>query len=118
MAAKHRRNTIRDRVDEEILSDMLDVGTLQPLLESFGQICGTGSGIFTPNGIRIGKPAHHSPFCSLLYKTKEGRERCSRCDNARIKQIRRGKIIEPYECDAGLIDFCEPIYCRLEENGD
>ncbi|KPL22796.1 MAG: hypothetical protein AMJ75_07430, partial [Phycisphaerae bacterium SM1_79] len=58
-------------------------------------------------------PAHHSPFCSLLYTTKEGQDCCSKCDKARIKQIKDGKTVEPYECDAGLIDFCEPIYCKI-----
>jgi ligand-binding sensor protein/GAF domain-containing protein len=96
--------------------DMVDVDTLQALLESFGQVCNMGAGIFTPGGTRIGWPANHSPFCSLLYTTAKGKAACLRCDQKKIRDIlRRGKIAAPraYKCHAGLIDFCEPIYCQV-----
>jgi hypothetical protein len=68
MATEYKtRGTLREHIDENILMDMLDVSTLQPLLESFGQICGIGARIFTPGGVRIEEPAHHHDFCSLLY---------------------------------------------------
>ncbi len=99
---------------ETILMDMVAVDTLQALLESFGQICDIGCGIFTPAGVRIGEPAHHHLFCQLLYKTKKGRQCCLECDRKRIKKIRGSKKFEnPYSCHAGLIDFCEPIFCEV-----
>jgi ligand-binding sensor protein len=101
---------------------MLDVTTLQPLLNSFGGVCGVGAGIFTPGKERIGEPANHGPVCRLMYTTREGRARCAKCDGKRIDNLKgldrskspNGKAIrEPYRCHAKLVDFCEPIYCRI-----
>lgn len=106
-------NNLVDNVDETILRDMVDVEGVKALLESFGQICGTGAGIFTPGGLRIGRPAHHHRFCDLLYNSKEGKKRCRKCDDEHIEKIKAGEILAEYKCDNGLIDFCEPIYSNI-----
>ncbi len=103
-------------VDNTILQDMVDSETLESLLEAFGNLCGIGVGIFTPLGKRIGKPAHHSPYCHLIASTSAGEEACHRCDTNRVTAIiQHSSISVPYECHAHLIDFCEPLYRGSQE---
>ncbi|MCX7049667.1 MAG: PocR ligand-binding domain-containing protein [Candidatus Sumerlaeota bacterium] len=102
-------------INNTYLKEMVSADMLQALLESFGNVCKVGSGIFTPTGERIGTPAHHGPVCSLLSKTPEGRIRCEACDRNKIKALIAGdkSASDPYPCHAGLMDFCEPIYCTI-----
>ena len=99
------------QIDNTILKDMVDTEKLEAVLEAFGTVCGIGSGIFTPLGKRIGKPAHHSPYCELIASTSPGKAACDCCDNEKVTAIIEGDgMSSPYECHAHLIDFCEPVY--------
>lgn len=102
-------------IDERILQDMLDASTVESLMEAFGRVCGVGAGIFTPTGKRIGEPAHHSSYCRLIYSTREGKAACDQCDRDKIEALIRGdkETSRVYPCHARLIDFCEPICCRV-----
>jgi ligand-binding sensor protein len=101
--------------DATLLKQMVDVDVLKGLLDAFGEVGGIGAGIFTPEGIRIGEPAHHSAFCRMLYASTEGERRCSDCDKKRIDALLSDNDNPqvPYDCHAGLIDFAEPIYCSV-----
>ena len=105
-------NKQAEREDVNLLSDMVDAETLEPLLKAFGTVFEVGAGIFKPDGLRIGRPAHHSPYCKLVASTRKGREGCRCCDDAHRKKVirERAGATSPYFCHANLIDFCEPIY--------
>jgi len=96
--------------DEHLLRDMLDDATVTKLLNAFGEVCNVGAGIFTPSAVRIGE-GHHSPFCTVVRSTRQGEDRCAKCDKRRAEIYRENPNADknPYPCHAGLIDFCEPI---------
>jgi len=99
--------------DENILRDMVDIATLQALLEAFGQISGMAAAMYTPGGTMICEPAHQVSFCDIIHKTKEGTRQCVQSDKGKIDEIRTGARIKGTECHAGLIDFCQPIFSRV-----
>ncbi len=103
-------------VDEYLLRDMLDDATVSKLLDAFGRVCNVGAGIFTPSTVRIGKGGHHSPFCTLVRSTQEGRDRCAECDKRKAESCRENPYADksPYDCHAGLIDFCVPISASVK----
>jgi len=103
-------------IDEYLLRDMLDDATVSKLLDAFGTVCCVGAGIFTPSTVRIGKGGHHSPFCELVRSTKEGMDRCVKCDKRKAESCWENPYADkgPYDCHAGLIDFCVPISASVK----
>ena len=111
-----REGVIPLTTNETILEDMLEPRTIQDVLEALGKVTGAAAGVFTPGCKRIGKPANHSDFCKLLYKSATGKAACGECDKAWIDALIAGRKLEPYPCHADLIDFCDPIVCTV--NGE
>ena len=105
-------------VNDTVLRDMVDSERFGSLLQAFGTVGGFGAGLFTPTGSRIGKPAHHSPFCDLVRSRTQGERACEDCDLAKIRAYIDGNhsALDPSPCHAGLVDFGVPIFQpRLEE---
>jgi len=64
-------------MDESIsLRELVDVGIVQAIQDSFAKTVGVSSVIFLPDGDALTRFSNPIKFCSLIQSTKEGRRRC------------------------------------------
>lgn len=110
----------KDLVDEEklLLTDLIDVNTLQMIHDAFEEVTGVVIGISDANGVNITKDNNSTDFC-LNYNKKSpiGRARCENCDRKGTElALKMGQSVT-YHCHAGLIDFAAPILAHNEMIG-
>lgn len=109
------------KIEEEeklLLTDLIDVNTLQMIHDAFEEITGVVIGISDANGVNITKDNRSTDFC-LNYNKKSpiGRARCAKCDkNGTELALKMGQSVT-YYCHAGLIDFAAPILAHNEMIG-
>ena len=105
-------NTLEYEDNEEkiLLTDLIDVDTLQMIQDVFSDITGVTIGIADENGVQITKDTHAIDFCiNFNKKSPIGRKRCAECDKKGTElALKMGKSVT-YHCHAGLIDFAAPI---------
>lgn len=93
-----------------LLTDLIDVDTLQMIQDTFADITGVTIGISDHNGVVVTKDTRSTEFCKNFNKKSPiGRVRCENCDLQGTKMAHEmGKSVT-YHCHAGLIDFAAPI---------
>ena len=97
--------------NNHLLKDMVDAKTLEQLISPFASEIGIGTGIYLPNGERVGDSKEHQPFCSYLRSFPKGNALCLACDRKKIEAMANTKTpaVQEYTCHAGLTDICAPI---------
>jgi ligand-binding sensor protein len=101
------------QTDNTMLLDMLEIRTIQSLMEAFAEANEIAAGVFTPDCMRVGEPVRHSDYCKLIYKTGKGHNGCEQCDRKHMPY--EGKPMSPYECHAHLQDFSVPIVAKKKK---
>lgn len=97
--------------DEISLVDLLDIGILQNLQDSFAIAAGVASIIIDQRGKIITQPSNFNPVCELIYSTSKGRELCDLSNKTRDnKAAETGKPFY-HQCRClGFVDAIAPIY--------
>ena len=81
------------------LVDLVDVGLLQSLQDSFSHTYNIASVIYDEHGVPITKPSNFSKFCMLLRSSKLGLHRCE------LSKIRHYEMT--IECGGACLDVCQ-----------
>jgi ligand-binding sensor protein/GAF domain-containing protein len=100
------------------LADLIDVGTLQSIQDTFARVFGLPTGIFDPDGTPVTEITNRVAFCEDLTRTSGiGGPRCAACDLHAIKES--GETGEPsiFHCWNGLYDCAIPIAPKGETLG-
>lgn len=86
---------------EYSLSEILDVGDLQSLQDSFAKANRVASTIVDVDGLPITKPSNHSPVCKLIRSSVKGEKNC----------IRSGKILGDlsHQTQRPSFHFCSSV---------
>lgn len=104
--------------DQLSLADLIDVGTLQSIQDTFARVFGLPTGIFDPDGTPVTQITNRVAFCEDLTRTSGvGGPRCAACDLNAIKES--GETGEPsiFHCWNGLYDCAIPIAPKGETLG-
>ena len=106
---------MQDNEDRLLLTDLIDVDTLQMIQDTFAKITGVTIGISNHNGEIVTRDTHSIDFCRCFNKKSPiGRAKCEQCDIQGTKMaLEMGKSVT-YKCYAGLIDFAAPIMAHGE----
>ena len=101
-----------------LLTELIDVDTLQLIQDTFAGITGVTIGISDANGVNVTRDTHSTEFCQNFNKKSPiGRTRCEKCDKEGTElALCMGKSVT-YNCHAGLIDFAAPIVAHGEMIG-
>ena len=91
------------------IEDLVDLSLLQRLQDTFAQAMGVAAVAVNRDGIPITETSNFCDVCQMIRSTKEGLERCQKCDaeGGRIA-LERGKPYA-YKCAGGLLDAAAPI---------
>jgi len=98
--------------DNTMLLDMLEISTIQLLLNAFAKAHDIAVGMFTPDGRRAGSRVHHSEYCKLISSTPNGQKACDACDLEHMPK--QAVPTRPYRCHANLLDFAVPIVAKKD----
>lgn len=93
-----------------LLTDLIDLDTLQKIQNSFSKMTGIASIITDTDGKAITTATNFSDFCQNCTRSSElGAKRCEECDKrgAHLAMEKGGPQV--YRCHAGLLDFAAPI---------
>jgi len=98
-------------LDNLNLVDIVDIGILQDMQDSFADAFNIASIIYAPDGTAITNPSHFSEFCSLVRSTEKGNIRCQAFDAQLIKQLAKNKeSVIRHNCHLkGLVTATVPI---------
>ena len=107
-----------DNEEKILLTDLIDIDTLQMIQDVFADITGVSIGIADANGVTLTVDTNSIDFClNFNKKSPIGRSRCEMCDkNGTELALKMGKSVT-YHCHAGLIDFAAPIVAHNEMIG-
>lgn len=97
------------------LTDIIDLGTLQQLQDSFAFANGVASTITDINGAPLTRPSNYSAVCTLIRQTEKGFANCKR--SGRILGLNSLNQDRPYShhCKSvGFIDAAAPIVIEGE----
>ncbi len=93
-----------------MLTDLIDVDTLQRIQNAFSDMTGMAALTTDKNGIAVTKGSNFSDFCFHYTRTTElGRTRCEDCDRMGAELTMEKGTSCAYYCHAGLMDFAAPI---------
>ena len=99
------------------LLDVIDRDTLQALQDAFAEAMGMAA-LTTDDTGAVTELSNPTDFCmNLTRKSREGCERCNRCDlqgGAESSQTGRPSV---YYCHGGLVDFAAPIIVNGQHIG-
>ncbi|MBQ3162870.1 MAG: PocR ligand-binding domain-containing protein [Oscillospiraceae bacterium] len=92
------------------LTDLIDIGILQKIQDSFSEYTHMASLIADENGVPITNGSGFTRFCmDLTRNTELGYIGCMECDRmGGVNSLKTGKP-SVYQCHAGLCDFAAPI---------
>ncbi|GAA0076710.1 PocR ligand-binding domain-containing protein [Clostridium sp. CTA-5] len=91
------------------LTDVINVDTLQKILDAFSDTTGISTVAVDLDG-PVTKMTKPSRFCMNLTRgTSEGLKRCNECDIKGGLKSGKSKKTTVYYCHAGLMDFAAPI---------
>lgn len=92
------------------LTDLIDIGILQKIQDSFSEYTHMASLIADENGVPITDGSGFTRFCMDLTRSTElGYIGCMECDRmGGVNSLKTGKA-SVYQCHAGLCDYAAPI---------
>ncbi len=104
-----------DNESELMLTDLIDVETLQQIQDAFSNMSGMAALTADINGVAVTKGSNFTDFCFKYTRTSEiGKKRCEQCDiNGAKLCIEKGSACS-YHCHAGLVDYAAPIIVNNE----
>ena len=88
-------------------------GRLFDLLNQLHELTGFRFSVHSLNGQEVYAKDTRAMFCDLICNTKEGYERCYRCDKRAVDKVKNSLEPVRYRCHAGLLDIVIPVL----ENG-
>src|SRR3989338_7228805 len=90
-------------------SDLVDIGKLQELMESFSQVIGIANAVIDVDGIVI-THAGWQDVCTRFHRVNaETCQRCIESDTSLVESMTRGTQYAIYRCHNGLVDTAAPI---------
>jgi ligand-binding sensor protein len=100
------------------LDDLIDVGTLQSIQDTFARVFGLPTGIFNPDGTPVTEITNRSAFCEDLTRTSPiGGPRCAECDLRAFRSAATTGEPSIFHCWNGLYDCAIPIAPKGETLG-
>lgn len=100
------------------LEDIVDAAFLQEFQDNFADSVGVASITVDINGNPITKPSNFTRFCMDYTRgSKNGLERCMKCDRFGGEESAKTGKPAVYECHAGLVDFGAPIMLEGKQVG-
>lgn len=95
-------------------SDLVDIGKLQELMESFSQVIGIANAVIDVDGIVI-THAGWQDVCTKFHRVNaETCQRCIESDTSLVESMTRGTQYAIYRCHNGLVDTAAPIIVEGE----
>lgn len=91
------------------MNSALNIARLTDLLESLHQITHLIISLYNTQGAEMYVCQARSPFCELIRRLPQGRQRCIACDQRTIDALAPPYAPVQYRCHAGLIDAVIPI---------
>ena len=96
--------------DKILLTDLIDLDTLQKIQDFFTKMTGVASIITDIDGIPVSKGTNFSDFCFKYTRNSElGLSRCQECAKRGIQLAFEKGTPQLYRCHTGLVDFAAPI---------
>lgn len=96
--------------DKILLTDLIDLDTLQKIQDFFTKMTGVASIITDIDGIPVSKGTNFSDFCFKYTRNSElGLSRCQECAKRGIQLAFEKGTPQIYRCHTGLVDFAAPI---------
>lgn len=96
--------------DKILLTDLIDLDTLQKIQDFFTKMTGVASIITDIDGIPVSKGTNFSDFCFKYTRNSElGLSRCQECAKRGIQLSFEKGTPQIYRCHTGLVDFAAPI---------
>lgn len=92
-----------------VLTDFVDVDTLQALQDGFAKLTGISTSIRDTLGDPITQTTCEPVFCSLLKATPSGQQQCRECHRAAAELVQTTDLHCRTHCHAGLMQFVAPI---------
>jgi ligand-binding sensor protein/GAF domain-containing protein len=100
------------------LDDLIDVGTLQSIQDTFARVFGLPTGIFNPDGTPVTEITNRVAFCEDLTRTSPiGGPRCAECDLGAFRSAAATGEPSIFHCWNGLYDCAIPIAPKGETLG-
>lgn len=97
------------------LTDLIPRDILQELQDSFSHMTGMAAITTDRNGVPVTNPSNFTDFCTKYIRgTKEGLNRCNKCDTEGARKSLQEGNVYCYECHAGLLDYAAPIMVNGE----
>lgn len=93
-----------------ILTDLIELETLQKIQDSFTKMTGIASITTDADGKAVTQGTNFSDFCcNCTRNTELGAMRCEECDKRGAQLALEKGSPQVYRCHAGLLDFAAPI---------
>ena len=100
------------------LSDLVDIGRLQTLMENFTEGVGTGTAILDLDGTILVATGWQD-ICTKFHRVHpQTVEKCTESDTAIAAQLNKGEKYNVYKCMNGLMDVAVPIIIQNEHVGN
>lgn len=91
------------------MNSTLNIARLTDLLQSLHQITHLTISLYDTQGTEIYVCQARSPFCELIRRLPQGRQRCIACDQRTVDALAPPYAPVKYRCHAGLIDSVIPV---------
>jgi anti-anti-sigma regulatory factor/ligand-binding sensor protein len=99
------------------LSDLIDIPTLQEILDAFHEVVPIASAIIEPDGNVLTKTGWQDICIAFHRRHPETEARCLKSDAYIAKHLETGEEYVVYECANGLVDAASPIIVDEEHLG-
>ncbi len=96
------------------LTDLLDVATLQEILDVFAAVTRASVSLCDPQGRLILRPSGTNAFCRLLLDTEDGRASCRESHREAVRRAVEQRECVPTRCHAGMTQYAAPILLEEE----
>ena len=104
--------------NEIILTELIDLNTLQNIQDAFSNLTGMAAAITDQKGILITKDNNFCSFCKKFTRnTEEGNKRCQYCIKYGAEYALYEGEYSIYQCHTGLTEFSPPIIVNGEPIG-
>lgn len=95
--------------DEPTLSDLMDIGVLDEILEVFAAVTRTTVCICERSGRILSRSSKASPVCRLMSESELSRHACRQCVNEAIEQAVAGAEPVSLRCHADMDEYAAPV---------
>jgi PAS domain S-box-containing protein len=106
---EHLPEPVQEELDSSDLAKLLDIETLQPLLDNFCNSVGIALGIIDLEGNILAKSNWQRACTDFHRVNEESNQRCIESDTELSLNLEEGKDFSCYHCKNGLIDAASPI---------